>query len=269
MKKLSDKSFLSDQYRDAANLNARMALHIRFSINPYGWLRWVFDRFAFPPECRILELGCGPGSLWRENAHRIPEGWEISLSDSSPGMARQARQNLRKIPRRFRYAVIDAQSIPSAGGTFDAVIADHMLYHVPDRAKALGEIRRVLKPGGRFHASTIGRGHMRELAELMGRFDPTLDAWGSGGLAAETFTLENGAAQISEFFTDVSLDRYEDGLAVTETEPLVAYIQSGRMALEEERRASLAEHVAGEIKRAGGAFRITKESGIFTAVRDA
>ncbi len=58
---------------------------------------------------------------------------------------------------RVQFKEIDAQSIPFEDETFDAVIANHMLYHVPDRPKAIAEIKRVLKPGGRLIATTIGK----------------------------------------------------------------------------------------------------------------
>ncbi len=264
---LSDKAYLSEQYRDASNLNSRISIHLRFSTNPYGWMRWVFDRFVLPAECRILEVGCGQGGLWGENADRIPRGWEITLSDVSPGMLEQARTNLAALGRRFRFEAADAQSIPFESNGFDAVIADHMLYHVPDRKKTLGEFRRVLRPGGRLFASTVGRGHMRELAELATRFDPGLDIWGSGGLATGTFTLENGAAQLAPLFTDVLLHRYEDALVVTDPAPLVDYMLSGRIKLDGVERAKFVRYVEKEMERGGGVFRITKESGIFEAVR--
>ncbi|MGB7538773.1 MAG: methyltransferase domain-containing protein [Anaerolineales bacterium] len=265
--RIDDKQYLSDQYRDAANLNARIVLHKRFSINPYGWLRWVFDRISLPPVNRILELGCGPGGLWGENADRIPRGWEITLSDASPGMLEQARASLEAAGRPFRFEVIDAQSIPFPDGTFDAVIANHMLYHVPDRKKALREIRRVLRPGGRFFASTIGNGHLRELADLAIQFDPALVSWGGPSLAKDTFTLENGAAQIAPLFNDVSLHRYEDALVITEPAPLVDYVLSGRIKLDGEERAKFVRYVEQEMERRGGVFRVTKESGLFEAVR--
>jgi SAM-dependent methyltransferase len=265
---ISDKQYLSGQYGDASNLNARISLHRRFSTNSYGWLRWVFDRLILPPECRILELGCGSGNLWLENNARIPDGWSIALSDFSIGMVRQARENLRAFNPQFRYRVADAQSIPFDSGVFDAAIANHMLYHVPDRPKALREIRRILRPGGRFFASTVGRGNLRELTELAAGFDPALGVWGSGGLAGETFSMENGAAQLSQLFPNVWLHRYEDSLAVTESAPLVEYILSGRIRLDDNKRAALAEYVLREMERGGGVIRITKEAGIFEAVRD-
>lgn len=62
---------MEKQYRDASNLNARIALHERFSTNPHPLLRWLFDRLELPPEGRILEIGCGTGKLWVENLERI------------------------------------------------------------------------------------------------------------------------------------------------------------------------------------------------------
>jgi SAM-dependent methyltransferase len=262
---LSDRRFVSNQYRTAGKLNARIALHQRFSANPYGWLRWVFDQFQLPPQCRILELGCGVGSLWLENIARIPDDWEITLSDSSAGMVDQVRRNLAPKSRSFQFMTFDAQCIPMEGESFDAIIADHMLYHVPDRGKALAEIHRVLKTGGRFYASTNGRGNLRELADLISKFDADLSAW--GWHSPETFLLENGAAQLSQHFTQVALRRYEDSLIVTESAPLVDYLLSGRMEAAIENRAAFAAFIERELESRGGTIRVTKDSGLFEAIR--
>jgi ubiquinone/menaquinone biosynthesis C-methylase UbiE len=152
---LTDPEYLQgSHYRDASRLNARIQLHRRFSANTYGWTRWLFDHYAFAPDSRILEVGCGPGDLWRDNADRIAAGWAITLSDFTGGMVRKARENLRAAPQRFGFAALDAQAIPFPGDTFDAVFANMMLYHVPDRARALAEIRRVLRRGGRLLVAT-------------------------------------------------------------------------------------------------------------------
>ena len=137
------------QYGDSSNLNARIQLYTRFSNSPDDLGRWVFDRLDLPRRCRLLELGCGTASLWVGNASRVSAGWTVTLSDRSPGMLREARDNLAVKGLAFRLSVIDAQAIPLADSTLDAVIANHMLYHVPDRAKALSEIHRVLRPGAR------------------------------------------------------------------------------------------------------------------------
>jgi hypothetical protein len=79
--RIDDTKYVTSQYRDASNLNTRIGLHQRFSVNPYGWLPWVFDQLELPSQARILELGCGTGQLWLDNIDRIPAGWEITLTD--------------------------------------------------------------------------------------------------------------------------------------------------------------------------------------------
>ncbi|MBO0792518.1 MAG: class I SAM-dependent methyltransferase, partial [Ktedonobacteraceae bacterium] len=154
---------LNRQYQDATNFGARVDLHRRFRVNPYGFHRWVFDHFTLNEGSQVLELGCGPGGLWRSNRQRIPTNWQITLTDFSPGMLQEARALLGE--ERFTYEVADAQALPFADESFDAVIANHMLYHIPDLNRALGEIQRVLKPSGHFYATTFGREHLRELDE--------------------------------------------------------------------------------------------------------
>jgi SAM-dependent methyltransferase len=268
MPNISDGEYLlTDQYRDASNVNARIQLHERFSVNQYGWHRWIFDQFQLAPESRILELGCGPGALWGPNLGRIPSGWAITLSDFSPGMVQEARRNLQAGRRQLEYAVVDARSLPFEDASHDAVIANHMLYHVPERSRALAEMRRILKPSGRFYASTIGKTHMRELGDLVFRF-----ARGSAPIGEnpfEAFALENGRDQLAQWFSGVTLCRYEDALVVTEAAPLVAYILSSFKwaTLIGDKTVELTQFVEQELA-ARGAIRITKDSGLFTAFRD-
>jgi SAM-dependent methyltransferase len=142
-----------------------------------------------------------------------------------------------------------------------------MLYHVPDRAKALAEIHRVLKPGGWFYAGTNGVNHLRELDELVDRFDPELRIW-EGFSASGSFTLENGGEQLAALFSNVTMERYHDALKVTEAEPLVAYALSGpgKALLTGTRLAAFREYIAQQVARRG-IIRITKDTGMFKAQR--
>jgi ubiquinone/menaquinone biosynthesis C-methylase UbiE len=201
MSYLSDPQFVKTQYKDSANLDARIALHARYSRNPQEWMHWVFEQLWLPPACRVLELGCGSGVFWQKNRERIPAGWEIILSDFSLGMTRRAREILRGMQPEPRFAQISAERLPFASNSLDAVIANHMLYHVPDRAAALAEIRRVLRPDGRLLAATNGEQHMRELDQLACEFDPQLN-FGDPRLTVG-FTLENGTGQLADHFSQV------------------------------------------------------------------
>jgi ubiquinone/menaquinone biosynthesis C-methylase UbiE len=263
MSKIADQTYLREQYQNASNLNDRIQLHVRFSTNSYSWQLWVFDQLKLAPRSRVLELGCGPGNLWRLNSARIPAGWEITLSDFSPGMLEETRRNLSGLGRPFKFEVADAQALPFDAASFDAVIANHMLYHVPERPKAFSEIRRALTPEGRFYAATNGEAHLQELHTLVSQFDPTIALWGKPG--AHGFTLEGGGAQLAPWFANVTMHRQENALVVTEAEPLVAFVASMAGArLSGERRAAFIRFVEQQIESSGSIY-ITKESGLFEA----
>jgi SAM-dependent methyltransferase len=265
MARIDDPAYLrNEQYRTAENLQARIRFHERFKTNPQGWHGWVFDRLRLPESGRLLEVGCGAGVFWRESLSHIPAGWDITLSDFSPGMLAEARRSLPSEP--FRFAVLDAQDLPFPAARFDAVIANHMLYHVPDRPRALAEMRRVLRPEGRLYAATGGRDQFHELLDLVRRFDPGLTLW--EGRGPGSFVLETGGEQLAPWFEDLSLHRYDDALVVTEAGPLIDYVLS-RVAMPEERRDAFRRHVEGELERQGGALRITKDYGLFEGVRRA
>jgi ubiquinone/menaquinone biosynthesis C-methylase UbiE len=253
------------QYRDDSNLNARANLHARFSTNPYNWLAWQFDQFDFSGRSRVLELGCGPASLWVHNRERLPAGTTFTLTDLSMGMVERARERLAQ-SAQCHFSVVDAQRIPFPTHSFDVVSANHMLYHVPDRARALAEIARVLEPGGVLYAATNGDVHLAELYELMDNFDPSL---GFGSRVRLGFSLENGRAQLEKYFSVVEMRRQADALEVTEARPLVEYVlsmNSLEKPLSEEQARALEAYFQEKID-ADGAIHIRKDPGTFVAVK--
>ena len=265
MSKYTDQEYLkNNQYRDASNLNARAELHRRFSTNVDGWFSWLFDILeTLPSTARVLELGCGPGHLWKESINRIPEGWSITLSDLSDGMVDAAWRNLVVTGRAFKYEQIDAQSIPYPDETFDIVIANLMLYHVPDRLKALLEIHRILKRGGHFVAATSSHVHLNELNTWLKKASP--DEYIPFN---NTFSLDNGLEQLKSFFSSVEIKRYDNSLRVTEIEPLMAYIFSTTKAkdIPETTLLEIRRELEDILSRKGEIFSTT-DSGLFLAVK--
>ena len=264
----SDPTYLrSQQYRDASNLDARVQLHQRFGTNGYDFHRWVFDHVldVLAQDGEILEVGCGSGELWRKNLDRLPAGWHVTLTDFSPGMVEIAKQATARYEDQFDVQEANAQVLPFPDSSFDVAIADHMLYHVPDLDRALSELRRVLRPGGRLFAATNGQGHMRGMSELVTPYAPIATPDRSN--YERIFSLENGTEWLGRHFSRVSLDRYEDGLVITEAGPLMAYILSmpTEHAPSPESVARLTQDLEARIA-ADGDIRIAKETGLFIAV---
>lgn len=261
MSKLQDtRQVVASQYRDATNLRSRCSLHACFSTSPVSWHRWVFDQLGVPADAGILELGCGPGTLWRENRERLPSGWRLVLTDVSPGMALAARRVLAEVAVPVACSVADAVLLPFGDGSFDRVIANHMLYHVEDLGRAFSEVRRVLRAGGQFRAATNGSRHMQELHALIASVVPALARPGL------SFTLENGEALLKPFFRQVELRRHADSLDVNESEPLCRYVESmsdligiSRQQLNDVRR-EIERYI-----RERGKMVISKDSGVFIA----
>jgi ubiquinone/menaquinone biosynthesis C-methylase UbiE len=212
---------LQEQYRDATNLNTRLGIIQSLSVDGIDWYQWIFGLIQPRPHSRVLELGCGSGNLWRRNLERIPEDWEITLSDFSAGMLKDAHTNLCHSGRHFQFQLVDAQEIPFESNHFDMLIANLMLYHVPDRSRAFSEISRVLQPDGLFYAATISETAFADLEKWMRSVGmiPWIDALG--------FSVENGEAQLARWFKQVKLHRLENTLLVKDADSLIAVIRSG------------------------------------------
>lgn len=224
MSKANDRNMVRVQYNSDKNLNARQALHYGFSTNKYGWFNWVFDQYKFKPNDRVIEFGCGNGSIWTSNRNKIPKDIQVILTDLSEGMLRSTRDNLLGIDEVFDYSVIDIQNIEYEDSSFDCAIANHMLYHVQNRDLAISEIARILKSDGTFYATTNSLYNMKGLKDLVRNFDSKLD-YASFSVAKE-FGLENGVKQLYKYFDSVETIVYEDSLHITEAKPLVDYVLS-------------------------------------------
>ena len=68
---------LKNQYQNATNISSRINLHSLYSQNKQGWFPWIFEQCRISPGLRILELGCGDGTLWTDNLSLLPE--DISI----------------------------------------------------------------------------------------------------------------------------------------------------------------------------------------------
>ncbi|CAI6051688.1 MerR family transcriptional regulator [Cohnella sp. JJ-181] len=252
----------SEQYRTSTRLQTRIHLYDKFSANPLGWHRWLFDRLELPPNARILEVGCGDGTFWLRNADRIPEGWRVTLTDLSNGMVEAARSRLGHESSRFVFLPADAHRLPFHEEQFDLILACNMLYHVAEIPVAVAELHRVLKPGGMLFASTMSTRHLRELEDLAASFDPDLRVLDT---AIFRFHLDNGLAYLSPHFTDLRVLQYQDELLVNEAEPLIEYMVSTPMNAREKLVGPLMErfrdHVGDQLKQAG-VIRMTKENGM-------
>ena len=118
------------------------------------------------------------------------------------------------------YKVIDIQDIPFNDDEFDIVIANMMLYHVPNIYKGLNEVRRVLKKDGTFYCATYGEhGIIEYLSKILYQY-------GVKDTINKNFTLQNGSEILEKVFDTATKLEYEDALAITNVDDMVEYIYS-------------------------------------------
>lgn len=219
MGNVNERETVQEQYKTADKLNTRISIHEKYSTNKQGWSNWLFSHYDIFPKARILELGCGTGDIWKSNLSRLDKSITLRLTDFSENMVSAVKAALGE-QEFISYGVVNIEDIPYAAASYDIVIANMMLYHVPDLHKGLSEVRRVLSEDGCFYCATYGEnGIMPFIAGLLREYGVT-DA------TNKNFTLQNGCEILKEHFAEVQRVDYADSLAVTDIDDMLDYIES-------------------------------------------
>jgi SAM-dependent methyltransferase len=200
-----DPAYVQGQYATEEGLRARKAI--------YGQIGGVdardvaFEAVQEVGPGRVLEVGCGEGEL----AERLQTGLGVELValDQSERMVDLARA--RGVDAR----VADVQDMPFEDGSFDVAVAAWMLYHVPALDRALSELARVLRPGGRLVAVTNYATHLSEMFNLVG-----VERWDL------PFGGENGATLLAPYFGRVDVRDAIGTVVFPGAEPIRSYMRS-------------------------------------------
>ena len=256
MQNMNDGEIVKQQYQNADKLNIRIMLHHKYSTNKTPFGDWIVSNYKIKQGSRVLELGCGTGDIWKEHLDLIDDASQLILSDFSEGMLKTAKENLGEHPN-VEYQVINIQNIPYENDSFDVVIANMMLYHVPNLQKGLSEVARVLKESGTFYCATYGENGIIHYMEGL------LKEYGLKNTTNKAFTLQNGEEILTGHFRRVRKLEREDGLAITNLEDMMDYIYSCTSMTNV---ADLDRKVLREILRnqmVDGVLHIPKEYGMF------
>jgi len=180
---------------------------------PWAWERRRALLLAeVAPGERVLDLGCGAGRFVAalRDAGADPVGVEIAAAALERARANVPGADLRLLEPDGRLPLEDA--------SIDLVWCSEVLEHVPDTARLLSEVRRVMRTGGRLLLTTPGHGLLRRTAIAVARFDTHFDPLG----------------QHVRFFTRASLSRvlrefaFED-VRVSGRAMLVAHARKARI----------------------------------------
>jgi SAM-dependent methyltransferase len=183
VKRLDDPDLVAKEYATIDRLAMRR-------LDRTGWLGggddpWlvVLAAIAEVRPRRVLDAGCGSGDF-----AAILTAPDVRCVDISPAAVDAARA------KGLRAEVADIQNLPFPDGSFDVAVANWVLYHVHDRARAIAELARVLTPTGRLVGCYNAPGHLQEL-------------WSAIGVAvnADDFNSDNGPAELQQSLRQVQV----------------------------------------------------------------
>ena len=215
----NDAEAVRTQYSTSNGLNTRIAFHDMYSTNKYGYGNWILSNYEISEGAKVLEVGCGTANMWVGHDDLIAKCKLLTLTDMSKGMLSTARENIGE-RKNVAYALADIQDIPFEDDSFDAVIANSMLYHVPNIECGIREVRRVLRNEGVFYCATYGENNFTDVLADWFELD------GESFRPNHNFTMQNGEQKLKEAFTNVEANFYEDSLHITNIDDLTDYLRS-------------------------------------------
>jgi len=138
--------------------------------------RRLIDRAGIRPGDRVLDLGCGTGTLTLM-IQRAQPGAKLVGLDGDPQVLAIAQEKARRAGMQITWDEGLADRLPYPAGSFDRVVSSLVIHHLAPEAKrrAMQEVLRVLRPGGTFHILDFGQPHglmMRLASLLVSRFEP-------------------------------------------------------------------------------------------------
>lgn len=152
---------------------------------------------------RALEIGCGRGVGVELVLEHFGADHVVAF-DVDPDMVERARRRLARFGHRVTLSVGDVTAIAEPPGSFDAVFDFGTVHHVPDWRAALAEVRRVLRPGGRFYFEEVTRQALQLWAYRTFLDHPQYDRFSAAELLAdlERQDLAVGDRWATRFFGD-------------------------------------------------------------------
>jgi len=231
----TDRELLrTDAYGTTDALAIRQRIHELYTDPKIDFPAWTLDRIVWRGDEHVLDIGAGTGLYVQALRHRLPDG-VIYAGDLSSGMTGYLAQfPADGCPLYVLNA--DVQALPFPDHALDVILANHMLYHVPDLELALREIHRVLKPSGCLIAATNGDQNMAEFQQLLIQgcvllnveretLQQLYERWQA---ERSHFRLETSAPILARHFFAVQRNDQPSALILPQPEPVMEYLQSMR-----------------------------------------
>lgn len=228
---LPDKFAIRLAYMQPEAMQIRQRTFELYSDPQINFPEWVLTRQnGWRGDELILDISPGSGAYFELARQFFPKGTYIA-ADSLP----QLLQSAQKQPQSgaVQWLLDDIETLPFPDHSFDIILANQMLYHLPDLYGSIMELHRVLKPTGLLIATTHSQYTMAEFDTLTRRAltllgHPPRETTSYYGRFIENFSLENGAMLLGRYFRAVARHEIPTTLIFKDSKPAIEYLNGSR-----------------------------------------
>ncbi|MEW9532850.1 methyltransferase domain-containing protein [Microbispora sp. NPDC049125] len=263
-------------FADTRMLDGKQLAHNRYRTNPRSLIDHLVEQLELSGTETLLDIGCGNGFVLEHLRPHLADGHIVGL-DIAPGVLRAAEARLAGVATPCEWVEGSADDLSLFGDhAFERVIATYMMHYVPDIDRCLAEVRRVLRPGGRFVLTTDRTDSMVEMYEM--HFAVLRDMDAPKRLFKATpkarISLANGEEYLRRHFANVELRTWQDQLRFASAEAFMAFYSAHNYCCAASEPGDLGENFFEELHTRArarvedviardGYFALTKFTGSF------
>ncbi|MFG1879319.1 class I SAM-dependent methyltransferase [Sphaerisporangium sp. NPDC049003] len=263
-------------FADTRMLDGKQLAHNRFRTNPRSLVDHLAEQLELSGTEALLDLGCGNGFVLEHLRPHLAGGSIVGL-DIAPGVLRAAEARLKGVATPCRWVEGSADDLSCfADDSFDRVIATYMMHYVPDIDRCLAEVRRVLRPDGKFVLTTDRPDSMVEMYDL--HFAILREMRAPERLFKATpkarISILNGHEYVDSHFAGVELRTWQDQLRFADADAFLAFYSAHNYCCAASHPGDLGEDFFRELRERAqtrvqaviareGYFALTKFTGSF------
>ncbi len=205
------------------NADERVCLLKKYSNEPEGWSKWIFNHVGLSDGQKIMDAGSGGGNLWRYNLDRIPENVTVCCVDKHNTHADTFYEYAKEMPH-FLFVWNDLETMEFVE-EYDCIFFNHVVYYIEDPIALYYKFSKALKSDGQFICTWGGSLLLENLAKLLVDFMPSRASHIKKRIKERMDKFHSREATLASVFPSVEKRVYELNLHYESSRDLAEFLK--------------------------------------------